>query len=212
MGKGLRELLARRRELKGRIDSLIMELEAVDRVLFARIDKLSEAIEGVGVNMAAFENKTRGLESMRANLRDMKTLHFSPLTNAATAATAACYYKNLRNSLVHGGSATREATASYVADNLLRAAEGVLESSALGRLVPLVTQILEDAGRPMRTGAIHRALIERGFVMPGKNPPNNLAAHLSNNRDAFLSTSDGWVLRSPSLIHNDTRESAESEG
>jgi len=56
-----------------------------------------------------------------------------------------------------------------------------------------VAKILGQAGRPMKTTAILRALEASGVVVSGKDRGNNLAAHLSHS-DLFASSGDGWRL------------------
>ena len=207
MAPRLVEMLQRRRELKARIDAMTAELEGLDRVLFVRVQKLAEAVEGArGVNRSALEDRSRD-DSARARQRDIKPLYATRSFNPAKV--------EIRSALgtLHTAEGTVYLTSSPM-DSLTTSPymnldvhcradrSESLSGPSLRDFVPTVTAILEDAGRPMRTGAIYRALLDRGFVMPGKNPTNNLSAHLSNRADAFMSTPDGWALRSPSLIKN----------
>lgn len=52
----------------------------------------------------------------------------------------------------------------------------------------------------MKTSEIYEALKQRGIEVPGKVPQNNVSAHLAHHKNMFVSSKDGWVLRSANLI------------
>jgi len=56
-------------------------------------------------------------------------------------------------------------------------------------------EVLKEAnGGPLKTGELLRLLAEKGLVIRGKIPGNNLSAHLSNSPE-FDNTPLGWRLR-----------------
>lgn len=55
--------------------------------------------------------------------------------------------------------------------------------------------VLEGSERPLNTTEILLLLKQRNIEVPGKNPQNNLAAHLSHHKRLFIRTPDGWQLR-----------------
>lgn len=64
----------------------------------------------------------------------------------------------------------------------------------IGYLIEQATlKLLMEAGRPLKTSEIHEKLTQRGIEIPGKDPRNNLSAHLSRN-DAFIHQGDGWWI------------------
>lgn len=191
------ELIERRKAAKRRMDDAAQEVAALDKILFARLEKFAEAVDGVDLQLAAFENKERSLEGMRANLRDAKTLfmHRSLPRGHAT------HLHSLSGEIPDLSSYS---TATGPISALATWGNNSAFQSALDR-PPMsfereVRSILERSGRPMRTGELYRALLRAGYVVPGKRPANNLAAHLSNRREIFMSTPEGWTLRAQSLF------------
>lgn len=54
-----------------------------------------------------------------------------------------------------------------------------------------VVRLLQESGRPMKIKEIFLALQDRGVKIPGKDPQNNLSAHLSRS-GSIARRSDGW--------------------
>jgi hypothetical protein len=62
----------------------------------------------------------------------------------------------------------------------------------IGYLIEQATlRLLMETGEPLKTSEIHERLTKKGIEIPGKDPRNNLSAHLSRN-DAFIRKGDGW--------------------
>lgn len=66
-------------------------------------------------------------------------------------------------------------------------------------LVEAISRVLADADRPMSLKQIYDTLVVRNVVIPGKNPKNNVSAHLSTNK-TFMKTSEGWTLRANEYV------------
>lgn len=169
---GLASLLSRRRVVQRRMGELARELEAIDRALFPRIEAMVAAADGqnLAIDWPSEQEEPKDLPGISDRLRQMRT----------RLADAEGLTANDRN--------------------VLRRAAAEIEERAprSDAIVTAVTKILTERREPMKTAELHRELTRRGFVVSGKNPINNLSAHLSN-RDAFVSTANGWRLRSPEL-------------
>ncbi|MBF3417179.1 hypothetical protein ISF41_12490 [Burkholderia pseudomallei] len=93
----------------------------------------------------------------------------------------------------------REMAANAFAEQLLRqskaelAAELETRTGERKRLLPGVMHVLSRANGPVKTRDLLDALAELNIDVGGKNPTNNLAAHLSS-MDVVTSTPEGWVL------------------
>lgn len=57
-----------------------------------------------------------------------------------------------------------------------------------------VREVLSEVKKPLKTRDLFNALIARGVHIPGKDPQNNLSAHLSRSIE-FASGRDGWWFR-----------------
>jgi hypothetical protein len=164
----LLQLLQRRRSLQRRINEQMRELESIDRVIFPRIEQMVAVAGGLTAEFDGPESDLSEQEDLRRRM------------------------ESLRNRVAHAST-----SASHNADLL----EAGLVSEMNGGgdwLTPAVIELLADRAEPMKTQDIYQALLERGRFLGGKNPINNLSAHLSN-RDAFVSTSQGWTVRNPTL-------------
>jgi hypothetical protein len=64
------------------------------------------------------------------------------------------------------------------------------------QLVSEIEKVLKEANHPMKTGDILLALQAKNVEVNGKNPLNNLAAHLSHHNKHFARIGEGWVLTS----------------
>jgi len=62
------------------------------------------------------------------------------------------------------------------------------------KLMPGVVHVLAGLQRPVKTRELLDHLTALGIEVGGKNPTNNLAAHLSS-MDIVESTPEGWVLK-----------------
>ncbi|MFL6645371.1 MAG: hypothetical protein ACJ8GM_13800 [Paraburkholderia fungorum] len=78
--------------------------------------------------------------------------------------------------------------------NANRAEEFEMPTGDRRRLMPAVVHVLTNARGPVRTRELLDYLTSMGVEVGGKNPANNLAAHLSS-MDMVTSTPDGWVMR-----------------
>lgn len=71
----------------------------------------------------------------------------------------------------------------------------------ISKLKPIVIEILQGAGVPLKTQQILEELAARGINVTGKKPLNNLAAHLSHFANDFATTPEGWRLRQEEITH-----------
>lgn len=78
--------------------------------------------------------------------------------------------------------------------NVARAEEFETPTGDRRRLMPAIVHVLGNARGPVRTRELLDYLTSLGVEVGGKNPANNLSAHLSS-MDMVQSTADGWVLR-----------------
>lgn len=182
-----RDLLTRREEIRRRISALNDHLEAVEKQIFSRVERVAVMVEGgeaswdAPPNLRASPNVTLALADLAARQREAES---RPLGNVGLA--------DARRSL------TPPAAVGFYSLGALGTA-GVTITPKPNRVVDAARAVLEAAGRPLRTAEIYRQLLAQGVSVPGRKPTNNLSAHLSNSDD-FISTREGWVLRRPSLI------------
>lgn len=66
-------------------------------------------------------------------------------------------------------------------------------------LVERIEEVIRSSGRPLRTRELFELLQERKVVIGGKNPMNNLAAHLSYSKK-FVRAPEGWTLKQGDMI------------
>lgn len=186
MTASLTQLLRRRKALKEKLTQLTVELDALDRMIFPRMTKLAEGFEGS-----------------------------SPKTESAEPSGSWDSSFRRTNAVFHTPLPINAARLDVMPDGTISALNGVLPDASvvtidgyLSTVMPLpvakniadaVQGVLEQAGKPMKTTALHNALMNMGIAVPGQNPINNLSARLSNDK-RFFSTKDGWTIRSPSLI------------
>lgn len=57
-----------------------------------------------------------------------------------------------------------------------------------------VREVLSEVKKPLKTRDLFNALTAKGVQIPGKDPQNNLSAHLSRSTE-FASGRDGWWFR-----------------
>jgi hypothetical protein len=220
----LSELLRRRRQLKERLTQTQTEIDSLDRLIFPRMMKIADAMEGVE------PRRVRAPNPFRTDSRLFHTPEkIDPTSNRfvfgtdgdlhlVNGVTPSTDYLNIGSVAVAGmggsigealsagakpGSGVVFATSCETAFKT-PGSYTFLKPAAVKpvrhRLGDAVFEVLSMIGRPMKAGEIMRVLLkDRGIAVPGKQPINNLSAHLSND-ERFLSTTDGWVIRPPSLL------------
>lgn len=189
---GLADLLQRRRTLQRRIAELTREMDGIDRVLFPRIEAMVSAAEGLSLPVE-IPTAERHEKQMRDQLQGDEGEAVDEANGVSFIVSRRL--RQLRNRLAHSGDLSADDR-----DVLRRAAMEIEERTSFSDvIVGAVIEMLANRREPMRTAEIHTELVKRGLFVPGKNPINNLSAHLSN-RDSFVSTPRGWTLRNPQLV------------
>lgn len=176
MSASLPELIRRRRMLKERIVELTAELDALDRMIFPRMAKMAEAWEGTAPASRPPPERPNGFRATSA-----------PFYAAETG---------FQTKVAIAGLGGTSLSAVGLPSNLAYSA--IVDAPAAKSVADAAYAVLEKAGGAVRTSILYRLLLESGIAVPGKQPINNLSAHLSNDA-RFVSTAQGWMLRSPSL-------------
>lgn len=197
MSAPLTELIRRRQALKERINQLTSELDALDGLIFPRMARMAEAAEGGPIVRTASYVKHEQPNGRR--LSNRAYLVAQPIPGQKFTIYQSGHFSN--------DDAPTNSHHRPIDDEIppflrtRRQQKGIAAAAH---------ELLEEAGQPVRTVEIYRALLEAGVAVPGKHPVNNLSAHLSND-DRFVSTSQGWALRTFSLWSERQRSTAEPE-
>ena len=251
MSAPLSELIRRRRALKERITQLSVELDALDRMIFPRVAKLAEAVEGpaagassarssytsAGAGMGPGGNMVNAHRMVFGDSRELVAHNgVRPSEGALDALrskvnTCAIEPKSVASAFDECNVVSAAAIGGALSSITFGSSSALAIGGALSGASPLgivgsawscsehrgrnhgivstvanaAFAVLQKSGAPMKTAFIHRSLLEKGIAVRGKNPLNNLSAHLSND-ERFVSTPDGWVIRSPSLRFQDADE------
>jgi hypothetical protein len=196
----LSELIRRRRQLKERITKMMVELDALDRMIFPRMAKMAEAWDGVPERQATSPQSAGDFSSFRqtnAAFHAVEPLSANRLSFGTNGDVLSL------NGVDPGSMVSVPISATTFSPSI------TVFDAPPKSITDAVKGLLEKNGVPMKAGHIFRSLLEMGIAVPGQKPLNNLSAHLSNDK-RFVSTPQGWAIRSPSLISERPKNPAES--
>ncbi|WP_155637027.1 hypothetical protein [Burkholderia multivorans] len=168
----IHELIAKRREVAAQIKALQEELERLD-----------EAVYGMVENVTAMLGATPSNNARR-------------ISAGTWAVSGETLSDRLRAAAQKQSELVKAAAAQKHSELMKAAAAAEADSDARTdrrKLWPSVMQLLASTDRPVKTRDLLDQLALLGVEVGGKNPANNLAAHLSSMSDV-VSTPEGWVL------------------
>ncbi|WP_261534347.1 hypothetical protein [Burkholderia multivorans] len=177
----IHELIAKRREVAAQIKALQAELERLD-----------EAVYGMVENVTAMLGATPSANARRISA-----------ASAGTWVSGESLSDRLRAAAQKQSELVKAAAAQKHSELMKAAAAAAAEADSEARtdrrkLWPSVMQVLASTDRPVKTRDLLDQLALLGVEVGGKNPANNLAAHLSSMSDV-VSTPEGWVLNGRKL-------------
>ncbi|HEF4732936.1 hypothetical protein KTE71_13310 [Burkholderia multivorans] len=170
----IHELIAKRREVAAQIKALQAELERLD-----------EAVYGMVENVTAMLGATPSTNARRISAGTW-TVSGETLSDRLRAAA------QKQSELVKAAAAQKHSELMKAAAAAAAEADSDARTDRR-KLWPSVMQLLASTDRPVKTRDLLDQLALLGVEVGGKNPANNLAAHLSSMSDV-VSTPEGWVL------------------
>jgi hypothetical protein len=186
--QSLRALIERRNGIRQRIALLERELEAVERQIFSRVDRVAAMLDG--------ELSAAG--TLRVDQPTLQGMGISAAIGSVTLGSQSHSIPMVPPVQIPNVSTPPSLTPpgerGLVFHSVVSGDKVRVNSRTGTRIASAVEAILKREGRPMRTAELLDRLYIEGVVVPGSRPRNNLAAHLSN-APTLESTPHGWKLR-----------------
>ncbi|MCA8296664.1 hypothetical protein LGN19_22980 [Burkholderia sp. AU30198] len=190
------ELIERRRRVAAQIQALQVELQRLDEAVYS-------AFESVVAMLAPPSERQRPVKvSPPPHVTESQRSVNVPPPPSPSPVTESEWKTFVGGPLRMAGEeqATKEETPRRAWELLrgLKKGATVEEVEAVfgdrRKFVPGVVHVLKGLNRPVKTRELMAHLAALGYEVGGKNPVNNLAAHLSS-MDIVESTPEGWVLK-----------------
>ncbi|WP_176113972.1 hypothetical protein [Burkholderia cepacia] len=185
------ELIARRRNVAAQIQMLQEELQRLDDAVYSAFESVAAmfAPPSNSQSSAKVEPPPRVTDSHRS-------------TNVGPPPRVADSHRstNMGPPRMNVGQESAKAGAMATWDLLrglgkaVTAEEFEAVSGERRKFMPGVVHVLKGLNRPVKTRELLDHLTALGIEVGGKNPVNNLAAHLSS-MNVVESTTEGWVLK-----------------